>query len=101
MVPVNEVTTEGQPVLLVKNLPPVSSAGAPTVTEPRIYFGEAPSGYVIVRARAGRVRLPARRGRRRRRQGVRTRWSGTTRASSSTRRCPGSSSPSGSATSTC
>jgi uncharacterized membrane protein (UPF0182 family) len=50
MVPVNEVTPEGQPVLFIKNLPPVSSQGAPTIGEPRIYFGEKDNGYVIVRA---------------------------------------------------
>ena len=50
MVPVNEVTSEGQPVLFIKNLPPVSSQGAPTIGEPRIYFGEKDNGYVIVRA---------------------------------------------------
>jgi uncharacterized membrane protein (UPF0182 family) len=51
MVPVNEVTPEGQPVLFVKDLPPASVAGAPTVTEPRIYFGEKPTGYVVVGAK--------------------------------------------------
>ena len=51
MVPVNEVTPEGQPVLYVKDLPPASATGAPTVTEPRIYFGEKPTGYVVVGAK--------------------------------------------------
>lgn len=51
MVPVNEVTPEGQPVLFVKDLPPASVDGAPTVTEPRIYFGEKPTGYVVVGAK--------------------------------------------------
>ena len=50
MVPVNEVTAEGQPVLFVKNVPPVSSTGAPAVSQPRVYFGEQDNGYVIVRA---------------------------------------------------
>ena len=35
------------------------SAGAPQITEPRIYFGERASPYVVVGAQAGRVRLPA------------------------------------------
>jgi hypothetical protein len=78
MVPVNEVTNEGQPVLLVKNLPPISSAGAPTVTEPRIYFGEAPSGYVIVRARQDEFDYPRGEGDAGGESGVRTRWSGQT-----------------------
>jgi uncharacterized protein len=51
MVPVNEVTPEGLPQLIVRDMPPVSSAGAPVVKEPRIYFGERPSDYVIVNAR--------------------------------------------------
>ena len=58
MVPVNEVTPEGQPVLFVKNLPPVSSDGAPTITEPRIYFGEKPTGYVVVGARQAEFDYP-------------------------------------------
>jgi uncharacterized protein len=58
MVPVNEVTSEGQPVLYVKDLPPVSSNGAPVVTEPRIYFGEKPTGYVIVGAKQPEFDFP-------------------------------------------
>ena len=50
MTPVNEVTTEGQPRLIVRNLPPVSSEGAPEIAQPRIYFGERPSGYIVVGA---------------------------------------------------
>ncbi len=51
MVPVNEVTAEGQPQLWIRDLPPISTAGAPPVTQPRIYFGESDDHYVIVRAR--------------------------------------------------
>ena len=58
MVPVNEVTTEGQPELWIKNLPPVSSSGAPVVTEPRIYFSESDNHYVVVRARQAEFDLP-------------------------------------------
>ncbi|MBA2720312.1 MAG: UPF0182 family protein [Chloroflexi bacterium] len=50
MVPVNEVASQGQPRLLISNLPPVSTGGAPTVSEPRIYFGEGNSSYVVVGA---------------------------------------------------
>ena len=50
MVPVNEVTKEGQPQLWIRDLPPVSSGGAPTITQPRIYFGESDNHYVVVRA---------------------------------------------------
>src|SRR5688500_16542531 len=48
MVPVNEVGSQGQPRLVIQNLPPVSSAGAPEITEPRVYFGERPSDYIVV-----------------------------------------------------
>ena len=75
---------EGQPRLFIRNLPPVSSEGAPEITEPRIYFGERPSSYVIVGARQTRVRLPDRRGPRRL-GGRETRWTGTP-GSRSTRR---------------
>ena len=51
MVPVNEVASEGQPRLLIGNLPPVSTGSAPAVTQPRIYFGERDSSYVVVGAR--------------------------------------------------
>ncbi len=51
MVPVNEVTTEGQPDFFIRDLPPVSSSGAPKVTEPRIYFGELANTYVVVDSR--------------------------------------------------
>jgi uncharacterized protein len=50
MVPVSGVTPQGQPQLLISNLPPVSTGGAPTITEPRIYFGERNDSYVIVGA---------------------------------------------------
>ncbi|MBF8290501.1 MAG: hypothetical protein HW391_1469 [Chloroflexi bacterium] len=78
MVPVNEVTSEGQPVLLVKNLPPVSSAGAPPVTEPRIYFGEAPSEYVIVRAQQDEFDFPKGDSEAGGEDAEKTRWSGDT-----------------------
>ncbi len=57
MVPVNEVANEGQPRLFISNLPPVSTDGAPTITQPRIYFGELPNSYVVDRRPPGRVRL--------------------------------------------
>jgi uncharacterized protein len=51
MVPVNAVDDQGLPKLIVANLPPVSTSGAPTVTEPRIYFGERPASWVMTGAR--------------------------------------------------
>jgi uncharacterized membrane protein (UPF0182 family) len=53
MLPVNEVVRSqtnqsANPNLVIQNVPPVSSPGAPKVTEPRIYFGTESSEYVIV-----------------------------------------------------
>ena len=76
MVPVNEVTREGQPELWIQDLPPVSSAGAPTITEPRIYFGETDNHYVVTGARQDEFDIPgdpnAGTG------DLTTRWTGTT-----------------------
>ncbi len=58
MVPVNEVTREGQPKLWVRDLPPISSDGAPEISQPRIYFGELDDHYVVVRARQSEFDYP-------------------------------------------
>ena len=58
MVPVNEVASQGQPHLVIENLPPKSSEGAPDITEPRVYFGERPSSYVVVGARQAEFDYP-------------------------------------------
>ncbi len=44
--PVNEVTTQGLPNLLVKDIPPV---GIFDIERPEIYFGEKTNDYVIVK----------------------------------------------------
>ena len=51
LVPVNEVTAEGQPRLFVRDLPPTAVEGMPPITEPRIYFGELTDQYVVVGAK--------------------------------------------------
>jgi uncharacterized membrane protein (UPF0182 family) len=58
MVPVNEVATQGQPRLIIRDLPPVSSQGAPPITEPRVYFGERESSYVVVGAQQDEFDYP-------------------------------------------
>jgi uncharacterized membrane protein (UPF0182 family) len=58
MVPVNEVTPEGQPRLWVRDLPPASLPGTPKVTEPRIYFGEVDNHYVVAGARQAEFDYP-------------------------------------------
>ncbi len=45
--PVNQVTSEGLPVLFVKDLPPVSNVSL-KVTRPQIYYGELADNYVFV-----------------------------------------------------
>ena len=59
MVPVNEVGGGGQPNLLIQNFPPVSSGGAPIITEPRIYFGTQAANYVIVGAQSKEFDYPS------------------------------------------
>jgi uncharacterized membrane protein (UPF0182 family) len=59
MVPVNEVAGGGQPNVLVKNFPPVSTGGAPVISEPRIYFGTQQSNYVIVGAQSKEFDYPS------------------------------------------
>ena len=48
MSPVTQKSTEGLPDFYLKDIPPVASGG-PAITEPRIYFGQGMSGYVIVK----------------------------------------------------
>ncbi|HSH36927.1 UPF0182 family protein, partial [Schnuerera sp.] len=45
--PVNAVTENGQPELLVKNIPPVTDVDL-EINRPEIYFGEATNDYIIV-----------------------------------------------------
>jgi uncharacterized protein len=45
MVPVNDISPEGLPVLFIRDLPP---AGRIPVTRPEIYYGEVTDYYVIV-----------------------------------------------------
>lgn len=47
MAPVNQVTSEGLPVLFIKDVPPVSTVSV-KVTRPQIYYGQMTNGYVFV-----------------------------------------------------
>ena len=79
MVPVNEVTQEGLPTLFIRDLPPVSLPGVVNVTQPRIYFGERPSTYIIVDAKQPEFDYPANSGPTGSGdQGPQTSWSGHT-----------------------
>src|SRR4029079_13313659 len=69
---------EGQPRLFVSNMPPVSTPGAPVITQPRIYFGEQPTSYVITGARQAEFDYPTGEGEGAAGDGTSTRWTGTT-----------------------
>jgi uncharacterized protein len=47
MAPVNQVTSEGLPVLFIQNLPPTSSVGF-DLKRPEIYYGQLTDSYVFV-----------------------------------------------------
>jgi len=53
--PVNEVTPEGLPVLLIKDIPPSSDF---EIEQPQIYFGEKTNNYVIVKTRTQEFDYP-------------------------------------------
>ncbi len=55
--PVNQVTTEGLPVLMIRDLPPVSTTNL-KVDEPSIYFGELSSDYVLVNTKQREFHYP-------------------------------------------
>ncbi len=56
--PVNEVTPEGLPVLLVKDMPPESPPEL-EIKEPSLYFSELASEYVFVKTRAREFHYPS------------------------------------------
>jgi uncharacterized membrane protein (UPF0182 family) len=80
MVPVNEVDQQGLPRLWIRDMPPRSIAGAPSVSQPRIYFGERPSDWVVVGAQQNEFDYPLGTGDGADGTGnqVETRWTGTT-----------------------
>ena len=80
MVPVNEVDPQGLPQFFIRDMPPQSASGAPQVTQPRIYFGERPSDWVVVGARQAEFDYPLGSGDGTDGSGTQeeTRWEGTT-----------------------
>ena len=68
--PVNEVTSEGLPVLFIKDLPPVSTVSL-KVTRPQIYFGELTKEHVFVNTHQAEFDYPSGE------QNVTTRYAGT------------------------
>ena len=58
MSPVNQVTSEGLPVLFMKDLPPVSTVSL-KITRPQIYYGELAADFVFVKTRQKEFDHPA------------------------------------------
>jgi uncharacterized membrane protein (UPF0182 family) len=58
MAPVNQVTTEGLPVLFIKDLPPVSTISI-KLTRPQLYYGELTKEYVFVGTKQKEFDYPA------------------------------------------
>lgn len=54
---VNDVTATGQPDMVIKNIPPVSSTNI-KITRPEIYFGELTNTYAIVNTKTGEFDYP-------------------------------------------
>ncbi len=57
--PVTQVTPEGLPVLLVKDIPPVSTAAGIGISRPEIYYGKLSSSHVIVNTKSKEFDYPA------------------------------------------
>lgn len=57
--PVNEATPEGLPVLMLQDIPPISSVPELRVTQPAIYFGELTNDHVFVRTDNGEFDYPS------------------------------------------
>ncbi|MBK6308045.1 MAG: UPF0182 family protein [Gemmatimonadetes bacterium] len=58
MSPVNQVTTQGLPVLLIQDLPPATT-GSLRVSRPQIYYGELAQDFVFVGTRQKEFDYPA------------------------------------------
>jgi len=57
--PVNQVTPEGLPVLIIQDIPPVSAATNIKVSRPEIYYGKLSSKYVIVNTKSKEFDYPS------------------------------------------
>ncbi len=55
--PVNTVTPQGQPQLLVRDIPPVTDTRL-EITRPEVYFGELTNEYIITNAKAPEFDYP-------------------------------------------
>lgn len=58
MSPVTETNSQGEPILVVRNLPPVYESDDLSVENPAIYYGENSSGYYIVNSGVEELHYP-------------------------------------------
>lgn len=58
MSPVTETNSQGEPILMVRNLPPVYESDDLSVENPAIYYGENSSGYYIVNSGVEELHYP-------------------------------------------
>ncbi|MEA3424219.1 MAG: UPF0182 family protein [Bacillota bacterium] len=58
MAPVNKVTKEGQPELIFKNIPPITTTEL-KIDKPEIYFGELTNEYIIVKTKEKEFDYPS------------------------------------------
>lgn len=56
--PVNRITAQGQPQLIVKNIPPESEYEELEVTRPEIYFGNLTNNYIITNTKEKEFNYP-------------------------------------------
>jgi uncharacterized membrane protein (UPF0182 family) len=47
----NQATSQGNPVFSIKDVPPTSTNGYPTIKEPGVYFGMTDPGYVVANSK--------------------------------------------------
>ncbi|WP_437320182.1 UPF0182 family protein [Sorangium sp. So ce385] len=59
MASAHDFTHDGQPNLLVKDIPPVSASPELAVERPEIYYGETTHGYVVVNSREPEFDYPS------------------------------------------
>ena len=56
--PVNKVSNEGLPELFVKDIPPKTEYEELKITQPRIYFGEQSTDFIVVNTKANEFDYP-------------------------------------------
>ena len=80
--PVNQITPEGLPQFMIKDIPPVSTTNV-KVTRPQIYYGEITDSYCFVKTKSKEFDYPSRR-RKRLHRIQRVRWNPSPRALAAT-----------------